>query len=142
MSIRSWGWFLAWTVVGAGYALVLVGILSIGIFVLPFPIVGTILLSRWVPAGRTTSATGLLSGLSLPFLYVAFLNRTGPTTCPTSATVTPGGHPFQCTQESSPWPWLVVGIILLLAGPMLFGAFARRAARHAGRPDPERPGTT
>ena len=57
LSGLPWVWFTAWLLVGAGYALSFIGIASIGLFVLP-----------------------------LPVLYVAYLNRAGPgTICTTVA---------------------------------------------------------
>jgi hypothetical protein len=49
--------------------------------------------------------------IRIPALYVAYLNRSGPGTICTSIT---GGQ--SCTDESSPWPWLAVGVGSLLGG--------------------------
>ncbi len=68
-----WVWFTAWLLVGAGYALSLIGIASIGLFVLPLPVLATVLLVRRQHA--TTGLPGLISGLAVPLLYVAYLNR-------------------------------------------------------------------
>ena len=43
-------WFMAWLLVGAGYALSLIGVASIGLFVLPLPVLATVLLVRRQPA--------------------------------------------------------------------------------------------
>jgi len=102
-------WFTAWLLVGAGYALSLIGIASIGLFVLPLPVFATVLLARRRPATR--GLPGLISGLGVPLLYVAYVNRAGPGTICAAVT---GGQ--ECTDESSPWPWLAVGVLLLVLG--------------------------
>lgn len=105
--------FVAWVAVGAGYAFGVLAILSIGVFVLSVAVVATIVLvSR--PLGRAGVA-GLVSGLGLPLLYVAFLNRAGPgTVCTATATSR------TCSDEWNPWTWLVVGIAFLVLGCILF----------------------
>lgn len=110
---RPWGWFLAWVLVGGSYALSILGAFTIGLFVLPFPVVATVLLCL----GRRSirGAWGLVSGLSLPVFFVAWLNRAGPgNICTTSPTET------SCVQEWSPWPFLLVALVLLIGGVALF----------------------
>lgn len=61
---------------------------------------------------------GVVSGLGLPLLFVAWVNRAGPgMSCWTS--VTGGG----CDQRLDPWPWLLIGLLLVGLG---IGLFARR----------------
>ena len=112
-------WFTAWLLVGAGYALSLVGIASIGLFVLPLPVLATVLLVRRQRA--TSGLPGLISGLAFPLLYVAYLNRAGPGTF---CTIMTGGQ--ECNDEWSPWPWLAVGVILLVLGVAVFVGLQRR----------------
>jgi hypothetical protein len=111
-------WFIAWAGVGAGYAFRILAALTIGVFVLAMAAVATAALARR-PQARA-GLTGLLSGLGLPLLYVAFLNRAGPglvcTTTVTSQT---------CGEEWSPWPWLLIGTGLVAGGCLWFG---RRSA--------------
>jgi len=116
-----WTWFTAWLLVGAGYALSLIGVASIGLFVLPLPVLATVLLARRQPATR--GLPGLISGLGVPLLYVAYLNRAGPGTICTAIT---GGQ--ECHDEWSPWPWLAVGVILLALGVAAFVGRQRRAS--------------
>jgi len=112
-------WFIAWMLVGAGYALGVLSAPSIGLFVLLITVVATIVLATR-PANRV-GLPGLLSGLSLPLFYVAFLNRSGPgTICTTTATSR------SCSDEWSPWPWLVIGIVLFLSGCVWFAMANRR----------------
>ena len=74
--------------------------------------------------GATNGIAGLISGLGLPVLYVAFLNREGPgNICKVSASS------ISCTEEWSPWPWLLVGIAFLVVGVAVFVMSNRRRAR-------------
>jgi hypothetical protein len=114
-------WFTAWLLVGAGFAVGIVGIASIGLFVLPLAVLATVLLVRrqHVPSGLP----GLISGLAVPLLYVAYLNRAGPGSICTTVT---GGQ--ECNDEWSPWPWLAVGVILFVLGVVVFIDRQRRAS--------------
>ena len=103
---REWGWFLVWMVLGSAAAL---GTVSLGpLLLLPVALLGVFLWRR--PRVRR-SAFGLLTGAGVLLLYVAWLQREGPgTTCTHTAT---GGH---CDQHLNPLPWLVIGILLVIAG--------------------------
>jgi hypothetical protein len=112
-------WFIAWMLVGAGYALGVLSALSIGAYVLLITVVATVVLAT--RAGNRVGAAGLVSGLSLPLFYVAYLNRSGPgTICTTTATSQ------SCSDEWSPWPWLVIGIVLFVSGCVWFVMANRR----------------
>ncbi len=112
-------WFIAWMLVGAGYAFGVLAVLSIGAYVLLITVVATIVLAT--RAGNRVGLPGLVSGLSLPLFFVAFLDRSGPGTfCTTTATSQ------SCSDEWSPWPWLVIGIVLLVGGCVLFAMANRR----------------
>ena len=93
-----WAWFLAGLAAGAGLAVSVLGALTIGIFVLPFAVALTVLLAVRHPEGLI----GAISGLGLPLLFVAYLNRDGPGTVCTSVA---GGS--SCTDEWAPLPWAV-----------------------------------
>ena len=112
----SWRWFIAWLLVGTTYIVSVLGALSIGPFVLLPAILATCLLAR--RAAARSAILGLIAGFGVAPLLVAYLNRDGPGTI---CTVTAGGS--SCTEEWSPWPWLVVGCLLLAAG---FGVFIMR----------------
>lgn len=121
----GFGRFAAWVVVGAAACLALLTPLTIGPFVLVAVIVALGVLLR-LSGGIGAEVTGVLSGVGALLLYVAYLNRHGPgDVCTTSATEQ------QCTSEWSPWPWLIVGILLVTAGVLLF----RRAAGGRGGGD-------
>ncbi len=106
-------WFAAWSLIGALYALALLGAMTIGILILPVAVAATVFLGRHRPA--RAGLWGLVSGAGLPLMYVAYLNRDGPGTV---CSAIPGGE--SCTDEWSPWPWLAIGLALLLAGVILF----------------------
>jgi hypothetical protein len=55
--------------------------------------------------------TGILSGVGVPLLVVAFLNRSGP------AFVCSGNT---CDEQLSPWPWLLAGVLFVLLGPATY----------------------
>ncbi|GAA4844219.1 hypothetical protein GCM10023221_23080 [Luteimicrobium xylanilyticum] len=64
-----------------------------------------------------------LSGAGALPLVVAWLNRHGPgDTCTAHA----GGPCVADTEELSPWPWLVAGVVLVVAGVVLTTVMARR----------------
>lgn len=110
----NWKSFLAWPLIGAALALSVLGAMTIGIFVLPFALAGFFALLKW--GGNRKSSVGLISGAGLPVLFIAYLNRNGPgMVC---GPYKNGGQ--QCTQEYSPWPFLVIGAILVLLGVLLF----------------------
>jgi hypothetical protein len=112
-------WFALWALAGAGAALGLLTAPTIGEFVLAGTAILTALLA-W-RGDRLLAAPGVLAGMALVPLYVGYLNRGGPgNVCATTATSQ------TCTQEMSPWPWLVAAVVLA-------GASAWLAARRAGR---------
>lgn len=118
-TVRRWSAFIGWLLVGAGYALGVIGIASIGLLVLPVAVAATVVLARRSCA--RSGLGGLVVGLGLPPLYIAYLNRSGPGNICTSIS---GG--YSCDQELNRWPWVVAGVVLIGAG--LF-AFLTRAAR-------------
>jgi hypothetical protein len=123
MARRSAAWFGVWLLVGAGFSL---GSLSvIGIFLIPAAVVLTVFAATRRQSGD--GIAGVISGLGLPLLYIAYLNRDGPgTVCRAFA----GGE--SCTDEWSPWPWLGIGALLVLGGVAVFVA-QQRTQRHPAR---------
>ena len=115
----SYGGFAAWAMVGAGACLGLLTALTIGPVLLVAVVVALVVLVRR-PVSVYAAMTGLMSGIGVVLLTIAYLNRHGPGEyCETSATEQ------HCTSEWSPWPWLVVGLLLVGAGVLL----CRRAVR-------------
>lgn len=108
----DWWWFAGWALVGAGAALGVLGAMTIGVVVLPVVAGAAVLLAA--RRGSGAGVAGLVVGAAVPLLYVAYLNRDGPgTVCRT----TPGGS--SCTDEWSPWPFLVVALVLVVVGFVL-----------------------
>lgn len=98
-------WFWAWALVGAGLALSMISFIGV-LTILPVAIVGLLLARR----GRV-SPFGLVSGVGVMLLVVAYLQRQGPgTTCTYTATGS------SCEQHLNPIPWLVVGLVCFAAG--------------------------
>ena len=121
--VSAWGWFVAWIVVGVGFMFALLGAMTIGVFVLP--IAGGLAVLVATRRGSIVGIPGLISGLSLPLFYVAYLNRDGPgDICRSFAD---GGS--ACTEEWSPWPWLFVGALFLLGGIAVFVQVNRKRVR-------------
>jgi uncharacterized membrane protein len=118
--------FAAWTAVGAGACLALLTLLTIGVAVLVVVLIAGALLVR--RAGTMEhGVTGLMSGAGLLALFIAYLNRHGPGEyCQTTATEQ------HCSTEWSPWPWLVVGVVLVAGGVLLFREALRDRDRGQG----------
>ena len=116
----GWGWFVAWFALGVSWVLTVLGAFTIGILVLPIAVGRTIFLATRRHAGN--GIAGLISGLGVPLLLVAWLNRQGPgTICTTSRN---GGQ--SCVDESNPWPWLAIGVALVVLGAFVFIASGHR----------------
>ncbi len=116
----GWGGFSLWVLVGA----------AVGLAALSFPALGLLILvlvSVFAAAkpGLGRSALGALAGAGAVCVYVAYVQRRGPgTVCWHTATAS------GCDQYLNPWPWLVVGLALVLAA---FIAQIRQVRRARGR---------
>ncbi|GLW35329.1 hypothetical protein [Actinoplanes regularis] len=117
----GWIWFSGWALVGSAYGLALVGALTIGVYVLPIAVALTALLAMARPSTPTLS--GLLSGAGLPFLFMAYLNRSGPGT---SCTETSTGQ--ECTELYNPWFPLTIAVALMAGGVAIYLVLQRRRA--------------
>ena len=109
----SFGAFLGWCVAGAAGCFGVLSLLTVG----PFVLLGTLFLCAWLlwRFDFGWAMGGLLSGAALPVLFVAWLNRDGPgRVCTSTATET------SCTDEWSPWPFVVVAVVLAGAGVIAF----------------------
>jgi hypothetical protein len=122
-----WGWFAAWFATGTALVLGILGAFTIGIFILPVAAAATIYLAT--RRGATVGIAGLISGLGVPLLLVAAFNRSGPgDICTSNATSS------SCVEESSPWPWLAIAVVLIALGVAVFVVSARRRANVASDP--------
>lgn len=114
--------FVLWAAVGAAGCLAFLTGFTIGFFIAPFAAATALVLLVVTPTDR--SLAGVISGLSLPLFYVAWLNREGPgVICHEEPTFT------TCSERWSPWPWLAVGVALLAAGIVAFRWPSARGAR-------------
>jgi membrane-associated phospholipid phosphatase len=99
--------------------------MTIGIFVLPVALLaGALLLWR---RGMTSQVAGALSGAGAIPLYIGWLNREGP-----GSICSPLGNSGEsCVDQTSPWPWLVAGLALIVAGVVLFSRLQSPSARQS-----------
>jgi hypothetical protein len=119
---RSWPWFLAWAAVGAGAVTALLTVLTIGLYVGLATLAALALLGR-IPRSHR-GIPGVIAGGGVLPLVIAWLNRGGPgNVC----------DPNGCTEEWSPWPWLAVGVVLLVAGTTIWARWGRRSPIGPGR---------
>jgi hypothetical protein len=105
--------FLAWCVIGAALCFGVLSLLSVGAFVLlaALMVCGFLLWALELGWGMA----GIISGAGLPVLYVGWLNRGGPgQVCTSTATGS------ECTDAWSPWPFVVVAVLLLVTGMVVF----------------------
>ncbi|MFF5025609.1 hypothetical protein ACFY2J_15485 [Streptomyces collinus] len=127
---RGWGWFLGWLALGACAAVGLAAVVTAGLALVLLAAAAAGLLLRKGPRNATA---GLLSGTALPLLYIAYLNRSGPgTVCST----VPGSQ--TCTDEYTPIPFLIAGVLLLCAGFLIFTTLNRGSRSVGGTDRPER----
>ncbi len=97
-------WFWAWALVGAAVAF---GSVSLGpLLLIPAAI------AAWLMGRRhSVNGFGLLSGVGIVLLAIAYLQRQGPgETCSRTATG------VSCGQHLDPIPWLVAGLVCFTAG--------------------------
>jgi hypothetical protein len=113
-------WFWAWAVLGGGLAFSLISFVGV-LTIVPVAIVIVLMALR---RAVRRSASGLLSGAGLLFLFIAWLHREGPgASCWQTATAS------GCTHHPDPLPWLVTGLVLLLGGVFAHSALNREQAR-------------
>lgn len=114
---ESTAFFIGWVVVGAAVASGLLLAFTIG----PILLLGAVMLGATLRMRSTRfgpSAAGVIVGLGLMPLFIAYSNRSGPgMRCRSTA------HSSGCEQQWSPWPWLVIGSACVLLG---LGLFVRR----------------
>lgn len=97
-------------VVGALMGVTVVGLLTIGVLLLPI-VVTAVAAGVLVKALRGPEMAAAISALAVGPLYAAWLNRGGPGT---RCRVLPDAT--ECADLFNPWPLLVVGAVLLFGG--------------------------
>lgn len=113
--------YALWGGVGFLVGFGVVGILSIGIFLLAFALLLAIV-GLTIPASRTPAALAALPGMGIMPLAVALNNAGGPgERCVIAATST------SCSELLNPWPFAIPGLLLVVAGGWLVWRFGRSA---------------
>ncbi|WP_421735821.1 hypothetical protein [Cellulomonas sp.] len=112
----TYGW---WALVGALIGIGVTGLLTLGIVLLALGLI-LLVIGTVAPALRNRSALGVVGGLAVAPLYLAWLNRAGPGRACTAV-----GPVTSCTEQSSPWPYVVVALVLATASAIL----VRRSSR-------------
>ena len=116
----TWFGFFAWPIVAVALVASILGMLTIGIYVLPFALLGLHVVLKW--GGNRRSSVGIISGAGLPFLFVAYLNRNGP-----RSVCHPYGNGEECAIEKGPWLYSIMGIALVVTGVVLFVRMRRKS---------------
>ena len=119
--VRPWPMFLGWLLVGALWAAGVAGILTVGILILPIAGLATWFLVK--RPGSRSGMPGLIATGGLPFFIIAYLNRSGP-----GNIAIPTDTGWSHSEESSPWPWLGVGALFIVASVVVFFVKTRRRA--------------
>jgi len=102
----TWTGFVLWVFAGAGLALATI---SFSVLILVGVTIAVVVLAT--RRSFVQSAFGLVTGAGVLALYVAYVQRRGPgTVCWQTATAA------GCDDYLNPWPWLVVGVVLVCAG--------------------------
>ncbi|HEU5265094.1 MAG TPA: hypothetical protein VFU35_00280 [Jatrophihabitans sp.] len=116
----SWPQFAAWLLCGAAATFVFVAAFTIGpLGFLGVPVFAGLAL---LLGGANVSAVGVVAGPAVWAFVLAWLNRAGPgSVCHATASS------VSCQDESSPWPFLVVGAVLLVVPTTLFAVKRRRS---------------
>ena len=96
-----------WFAVGALGCVGLVGLLTIG---MPFLLVaaGLAVGGSFIEATRNRSIAASAAGLSVIPLYLAWLNKDGP-----GEVCKPHNGGTMCGSEASPWPFLIVAVLMI-----------------------------
>jgi signal transduction histidine kinase len=123
---RAWAWFAVWLGVGGALAFSVVDGLAFGLLVLPFAVVAVLLLIARHHFDR--SAWGLLCGVGLLSLYVAYVQRRGPGTVTWHTATASGADTYM-----DPRPWLVAGVLLIVVGVAAFLWHRRSVTKGAAK---------
>lgn len=117
--------FAAWALVGVVGAVGVLAAFTPLMFLLLVAVALAVVLV--IKGGVTREAYGLATGLGVVLLVVAWLNRGGP-----GEVCRVVGGSRDCTTEWSPWPWLLLGLVGIVAGALL-ARLGRRAPKGRGR---------
>ncbi len=118
---RPWPMYFAWLLVALLWAATLLGMASIGIFILPVAGLATWLVAR--QPGSSRGWPGLLSVAGLPLLVLSITHRTAQDGILSSNGSTVTGY-----AQINPWPWLALSVACALASVIVFLLTTRRRA--------------
>jgi len=127
-----WWAYPLWLVAGGLWGLGFLSILTIGVYVMFAALIVTVVALLLLHGPNRTTFLAL-SGLGLAPLYLALLNWGGPTTCPASGSGSAGDAGLSCVEKGSPYPWLVVGLLLVVVGILVAWLIARRYKQLAAK---------
>ncbi len=115
----TWLGFVLFALIGVGFIL---GFLTLSVlFVVPVVVALVLMVVR---PNVMKSSVGLITGAGLVLIYVAYVQRRGPgTVCWQTATAS------GCDEYLNPWPWLVVGVVLVCVGILAHVSRLRRASQ-------------
>jgi hypothetical protein len=124
MKGRGPAWFGAWLAVGVALTLSFLTGFSIGLFVLPFALVLLAIVATRSP--HLPEATGIVSGIGVTLLLIAFANRDyEPCQANGVLRLAPGQQSASCG-GLDPHPWLYLGIAVTAAGAVTYLAVSRK----------------
>lgn len=116
--LPRWSWFFSFLLAGAVLGVGVLALLTVGLLVVPFGLIALLLLAT---NGHSRSSwPGVLAGIALPVLWLAWLNGFGP-----GAVCTSG----RCLRGGNPWVFLAIGVLLAVAGCAAFLWLRERAIR-------------
>jgi hypothetical protein len=107
-SFFDWGFWL-WVPIGAGLAFGFLSFIGFVTFV-PALILGVFM---WRRPRLRRSAYGIIAGVGVPLIAIAYINREGPGTVCHTIDRTMG---TKCEELADPRKWLAAGILFVAAG--------------------------
>ena len=118
-TVRPAWTYVLWAAVGVLIGFGVVGILTIGIFLLALAFILAIVGVAF-PASRSPAALAVLPGLGVLPLVVGLNNLGGPGERCSSTQSS-----LSCIELLSPWPFLLPGILLIVVGGWVAWRFGR-----------------
>jgi hypothetical protein len=122
---RGCRWFWAWSLVGAALCFSFLTGFSIGLFVLPFALVLLWLVVAASP--RWAESIGLVEGVGLTLLLIAYLNW-DYRPCAAGPVILKPGESYSCG-GLDPHPWLYTGLGMTALAAFAYAVAHRAAAK-------------